>query len=433
MSAMGEAVTNPTSSRGGSRSEKTHAHLPHWLRTAPLQSGQARSGVLDRLSRTKIHVRNHGLPSFQVCGYTGVLAAIALTMTLARHLGLSYWAMGAIVGAAMVVFLALVFFTKLITGEEQIIYYHHEIAVMLVSALVAKALHQPVLAYVDVTILGIGAFLTCGRVGCLMVGCCHGRPFPWGIRYRQEHAQEGFAPYLVGITLFPIQALESLWVLFVVACGVTLLWRGQPPGTALAWYTISYGAARFSFEFIRGDVERPYTWGFSQGQWLSLWLMTALVWAEGSGRLSFHSWHAATLGGLVIVMLAVTVHRRFDQSQRFRILHPHHVREVAGLVGNASGATAPASRRLGQASGARVDCTSMGIQISHGRIDDPTVSADHYTLSQRSHAMSQPAAWLVADLILGLRRESRPGQLVSGNYGAFHLMLAHDRQNGAAI
>src|SRR5205814_352454 len=151
--------------------------------------------------------------------------------------------------------------------------------------------HRPVLPYLDVTILGIGAFLACGRVGCLMVGCCHGRPSAWGICYRDEHVGEGFAPYLIGVRLFPIQAIESLWVLLVVIVGAMFVLEGRPPGTALAWLTIAYGAARFGFEFARGGADRPYTLGFSQAQWLSLWLMLALIAAEVAGRIAFAAWH----------------------------------------------------------------------------------------------------------------------------------------------
>ncbi len=386
--------------------------------------------VFDALVRTRLAIAGRSLPSFQVCGYTGVLAAFALTMTLAVKAGLSPLVMGLIILSAMATFLALVMATKLITREEQIIYYHHEIAVMVVTALVVKALHEPVLPYLDLTILGIGAFLACGRVGCLMVGCCHGRPFPWGIRYREEHAEEGFAPYLVGVTLFPVQLLESLWVASVVVVGITMIWNGRPPGTALGWYTIAYGAARFSFEFIRGDTDRPYTSGFSQGQWLSLWLMTALIWAEWSGRMPFHAWHTGALAGVLMMMAAVTVHRRLDRSQRFGILHPHHVREVAAVMSAASEGVLTV-RPSGSV--VRVDGTSLGIQISHGRVDDPADPAEHFTLSQRNRAMNRRAALLLAELIVGLRRESRPGQLVPGDYGAFHLLLPGDHQNGAVV
>src|SRR6185437_3473985 len=290
-------------------------------------------------------------------------------------------------------------------------------------------LNRPVLPYLDVTILGIGAFLSCGRIGCLLVGCCHGRPSPWGIRYREEHARQGFAPHLVNITLFPIQALESLWVLMVVCVGVFLVWRSQPAGNALEWYTVGYGVVRFILEFIRGDIERPYTFGFSQGQWLSLWLISALVWGEWAGQVPFHAWHSVALAALVMVMTATTLYRKHDRSQRFRILHPHHVSEVAALVGGTP-AVLLEGRHKGRSCVEHVGCTSAGIQISQGRVEDPAAVTNHYTFSSRDGAMSQASALLLAELILRLQRESRPSQVFPGDYGVFHLLLVRNRDDG---
>jgi hypothetical protein len=371
--------------------------------------------ILDCLARTRIRVGGHRLPAFQFCGYTGVLAAIALAMTLVGKTGLSLWVMGLIIAAAMATFLVLVYATKIITGEEQIIYYHHEIAVMLVTALVVNVLHRPLLPYLDITILGIGAFLACGRVGCVMVGCCHGRPFPWGIRYRDEHAREGFAPYLVGIRLFPIQAAESLWVLFVTVRGALLVVAGRPPGTALAWYTFAYGVARFSFEFIRGDTERPYTWGFSQGQWLSLWLMLAVIAAELTGRMAFTPWHVAAVLGVVAMMLGATLHRKLDRTQRFQLLHPHHVSEIAEAL-RLLNAEKTQSRSVAVAS------TSMGVQISAEQIRAKEVT-HQYAFSRKASRMEHKSAATLADLVMQLRHRMGSARLLAGDQGVFHLLV----------
>ena len=86
----------------------------------------------------------------------------------------------------------------------------------------------------DVTALGLGVFLTCGRCGCLMVGCCHGKPFRWGVRYGEAHAREGFPAVYVGARLFPVQALEAVIVAAVVsACAVAIV-LGAPAGTAVS-------------------------------------------------------------------------------------------------------------------------------------------------------------------------------------------------------
>src|ERR1051325_1036178 len=134
--------------------------------------GQALNQYLDGLVRPKVMVSRTLRPAFQICGYTGLAAAILLAMGLVIHHRLSPWVMAGIAASAMATFLALTMLTKIITGHEEIIYYHHEIAVIIVAAALLRLFHWPVLPYLDVTILGVGIFLVFGRVGCLMVGCC---------------------------------------------------------------------------------------------------------------------------------------------------------------------------------------------------------------------------------------------------------------------
>jgi hypothetical protein len=354
---------------------------------------------------------------FRVCGYCGVALAIALAMALTGKTELSCWVMGGITVAAVTSFLALACLTKIVTGEEQLIYYHQEIGVMLVTALVVKALHRPVLPYLDITIMGIGMFLACGRIGCLMVGCCHGRPSAWGIRYRQEHAAEGFAPYLVGVRLFPIQAVESLWVLFVVIGGSMFVLQGRPPGTALAWYTIAYGSARFAFEFVRGDTDRPYTWGFSQGQWLSLWLMLALIGMELTGQMAFRTWHAGIVLGVIAIMLVATVRRKLDRTQRFQVLHPHHVSEIAEALRLTSAADASGGK------GVTLAATSMGVQLSSQEILTEKMTIRQYAFSRRNGRMERETAATLADLVMQLRHRIGSPELLAGEQGVFHLLV----------
>jgi hypothetical protein len=165
-------------------------------------------------------------PAYQVCGYTGFIVGLMQSLVLIKLAALSNFVLLGITGVVILTFYGLVAATKIITGEEQIIYYHHEIAVMAMLALFLRLTRQPLLPYLDVGILGIGMFLAFGRVGCLMVGCCHGRPYKFGVCYRPEHAKEGFPDSLVGMRLFPIQAVESMFVLGVLLLGDVLVARG---------------------------------------------------------------------------------------------------------------------------------------------------------------------------------------------------------------
>ncbi len=374
--------------------------------------------MVDRMARTKILFLRRDWPAFQICGYAGVLVAIALVTTLVGKAGLSYWVMDAITVSAVATFLALVFATKMITGEERIIYYHHEMAVMLVAGGVAWLFQRPALPYLDVTILGIGAFLACGRIGCLMVGCCHGRPFAWGICYREEHAREGFAPYLVSVRLFPIQAVESLWVALAVITGVIFVFQGRPPGTVLAWYTVTYGAGRFCLEFARGGSDRPYTLGFSQAQWLSLWLMLVLIAAEIQGLIAFTAWHAAVVACVILIGFSVAVHRKLDRAQKFELLHPDHVREIAKALRTAAG-------RPGD-KGVAVASTSIGLGISTGEIVTREMTICQYSFSRRGGRMDREIANTLARLVMQLRHTIGSPELLPGKQGVFHLLVREE-------
>ena len=384
------------------------------------------NNYLDKLARPEVRVLYKPWPAFQVCGCTGLALAILLSMILAMDLGLSTWVMIVIIMAAVLTFFALVMVTKIITGEERIIYYHHEIAVIVVAALLLWLLRQPIPPYLDVTILGIGMFLTCGRVGCLMVGCCHGRPHERGVCYRKEHVTAGFTPYYVGVRLFPIQAVESLWVFGSVFVGSVLVLNGRPSGEALAWYGVTYNVGRFCFEFARGDPERPYYWGFSQPQWISLILMLVIVWFELSGGLLFHAWHIAATTMIVVTMIAVSVKRRFQKIAKYRLLHPHHVKEVAEAVESVSslateGTAIPEWTFAPTA--VHVGSTSLGIQISASKIRNASSCIHHYAFSSQNGIMAEVTAKTLAGLILQLKYPSSNNEIIQGNHGVYHLLI----------
>jgi prolipoprotein diacylglyceryl transferase len=388
------------------------------------------NGYLDKLVRPDMRLLHRSRPAFQVCGYTGLAMAVILTLILAPYLGLSHLVLGLLILSAVLTFFGLVMATKIITGEERIIYYHHEIAVMMVAAFLLWLLGQPVLPYLDVMILGVGAFLVCGRAGCLMVGCCHGRPHRWGVCYRKEHADAGFTPYFVGVRLFPVQAAESLWVFCIVTIGVTFVLNGHPAGAALAWYVVTYDLGRFCFEFLRGDPDRSYLWGFSQPQWISLLLMCGVVWAETAGVLPFHLWHAAATVCLGLAMIAAGLARRFGKAARHRLLHPRHVREVAEAMSLVS-STSAEIKATGQwtvlprnnSIPIHIGCTSLGVQISGGKVGGAAGDTYHYTLSCRDGGMTEETARILAGLILQLRRVTGAGALVKGNRDVFHLLI----------
>jgi hypothetical protein len=233
------------------------------------------------------------------------------------------------------------------------------------------------------------------------------------------------------VRLFPIQAVESLWVFCIVIVGTLFILRGWPPGTALAWYIVAYDTGRFCFEFFRGDAARPYLWGFSQPQWISIVLMCFMVGAEITGLLPFQGWHLVMTAGLLLAMTAITLNRRFQKTARYELLHPRHVREVAEalmLVDGAEEKTQNVGRRT-LSSGSNIPITpqlvktSLGVQISAGKIQDMTGDLYHYTFSFKEGGMTKETAQILADLVLQLQPANGKGELANGNLNVFHLLV----------
>ena len=390
-----------------------------------LALSQTLNRALDRLARVKLHKGSWS--AFHVCGYTGLVLSLLLSLILVTRAGLSPGVFMVVALAAVATFLALAMSIKIITGYEKITCYHHEIVVLIVAAALLRFLQQPVLAYLDVTVLGIGLFQACGRVGCLMVGCCHGRPHSFGVCYKQEHRAAGFTPYYVGVRLFPVQALESLWLLCVVSAGVALVWRGSAPeGTALSWFVIAYALGRFVFEFMRGDAERSFLYGFSEAQWTSLFLVYATLCAGLAGLLTFQKWHFGAALSLSLMMIAIALGRQWRKTNRHKLLHPRHVREVAEaikqptLLANSDESDHTRSPRAAEIHTAS---TSLGIRISASETESSVGSVRHYAFSCTNSRMNEETAEILAGLILKLKHLDGQPRLVKGNQDVFHLLV----------
>jgi hypothetical protein len=319
-----------------------------------------------------------------------------------------------IVGSSVLVFFALAFATKIVVGEERLIYYHHELAVLGAALLLLWLLDQPVLPYLDATILGIGAFLGCGRIGCLLVGCCHGRPARWGVRYREEHVEAGFPQHYVGVRLFPIQAVESLWAFLIVLIGISMIMSSRPPGTSLAWFVVAYNLGRFCLEFQRGDADRPYYLGFSEAQWIA-WSLTVLVMGAAlAGLLPLYSWQSAATAGIPLAMGIVSLHRSFLSPQTSKLVSAQHVQAVAKIIASRSSIVGKEA--------IVVRTTFLGVHISISEITANGSSYYHYALSCQNTMLTEAEARALSRLILQLHDCSRANCPVKGRHGVYHLM-----------
>jgi phosphatidylglycerol:prolipoprotein diacylglycerol transferase len=122
----------------------------------------------------------------------------------------------------------------------------------------------------NVFFVGIPLVHGIGRVGCLLGGCCYGKPtsMPWGIAYTSAIAAEhNGTPLGVAVHPTPVYDLVAELFNFVV---VVVLWRRRAPPWAIpAAWAVLYGTQRFVIEFFRGDPRGQYG-SFSSSQWFSL-------------------------------------------------------------------------------------------------------------------------------------------------------------------
>lgn len=115
---------------------------------------------------------------------------------------------------------------------------------------VIRVKKEPFWKWADAFAPGIAAGQFLGRIGCLMAGCCYGKPttLPWAITF--THPQS-LAP--LHIPLHPTQIYHSLAGL--VTCILLLSFRSKFRGSGqrFAMFLILYALFRFSIEIFRGD------------------------------------------------------------------------------------------------------------------------------------------------------------------------------------
>ena len=99
--------------------------------------------------------------------------------------------------------------------------------------------------------IALGSFF--GRFGCLMNGCCFGRPSdaPWAIRFPHDHET-------LGDLVHPVQIYDSLLNLAFFAALVWLHRRKKFDGQIFALYLMGYAVLRSVAESFRGDYVVRY-------------------------------------------------------------------------------------------------------------------------------------------------------------------------------
>jgi hypothetical protein len=241
----------------------------------------------------------------------------------------------------------------------------------------------------------------------------------FGVQYGDEHAKAGFSAHLAGVTLFPIQAVESMFVFCVVVWGTGLMLNTYPEGSAFTFYVLIYGAGRFYFEFGRGDGERPSLWGFSEAQWTSLLLVIAVICAEGVDILPISLWHWMALLLLGVSIIFIATWRRLDHWETYELLHPQHVWEFVAILNHLDVPRQSSGLHLNHSVRAiHVGQTSLGCRLSVGETMETNRPIKHCTLSKADGSLSIKTARLQARLIARLVAHRGVYTIVKGSPGA---------------
>ena len=156
------------------------------------------------------------------------------------------------------------------------VFYGGLIAAVAVGLWLVRRYKLPVWTTADLMAPGIALGHVVGRFGCLLAGCCYGRPtdVAWAITFTDPLAAQNVGTPL-GIPLHPTQLYDAGAELLILAVLLFTERKGKPFAGRTFWmYLLLYGISRFIIEFYRGDPNRGTVMGgLSTSQFVSLLLV----------------------------------------------------------------------------------------------------------------------------------------------------------------
>jgi prolipoprotein diacylglyceryl transferase len=189
------------------------------------------------------------------------------------------------------------------------------IAAFLATLWYARRYRMPAWKVLDIFTIGLALGQVFGRLGCLMAGCCFGKPTDCacGVCLYGDN----LPPSLRGVPLHPTQLYEAAGV-FVIFCGLLQVFRHRSfDGQIFLGFFIAYPLLRSSIECFRGDEDRGFVLGglLSTSQFVSILIfIPAAVWygvrrrsVAPCVRFAFCSRSAFTLIELLVVLAILAV------------------------------------------------------------------------------------------------------------------------------
>lgn len=154
--------------------------------------------------------------------------------------------------------------------EGGLVYYGGLIGASLACVLFVRFRKQNLWKIADIMAPSIALGHAIGRIGCLMNGCCYGKPtdLPWAIHFPLDHETHG-------IGVHPTQIYESILNLILYAGLAWYFRRRQIEGQVFAAYLVGYAVFRSFNEFFRGDYPVYYAGVLTPAHLVSFFVLLA--------------------------------------------------------------------------------------------------------------------------------------------------------------
>ena len=227
-----------------------------------------------------IYIGSLTLPAYGVCALIGALLAFAVLHLSRRHSIFSednlldaiiFALVFGMVGAKLLYFIkdppsmpgslselwellstGLVFYGGLLGGIGGV-------------ALAARKTKKPFLAYCDWILPAFCFAHACGRIGCLLAGCCYG-----------VEAEGLFTVELGGVQRLAVQPMEAAFLVLLGIFLCILYKKRLRRGAVTGFYMTLYALWRFIIEFWRDD-DRGFVGALSTSQFIGLFIFAAGV------------------------------------------------------------------------------------------------------------------------------------------------------------
>jgi phosphatidylglycerol:prolipoprotein diacylglycerol transferase len=131
-----------------------------------------------------------------------------------------------------------------------LVFYGGLIGAALGGMLYARMKKLPLWKLGDVLAPSIALGYVFGRIGCLLNGCCYGKPsnLPWAIRFPADNPN-----HPPTIPVHPTQIYDALLNLILYAGLAWLYRRKKFDGQVFGTYLLGYACTRSFVELFRGD------------------------------------------------------------------------------------------------------------------------------------------------------------------------------------